>query len=264
MTHQGQSQTLLYVKPVYLFLVCLLLAWPLYSQPANPSDPYGIDAVYYLTGRFNPARHPAFATTASYGIPDSGSPTYLRREALKALQQLHRQLQKDMPDTPFWIQSGTRTFARQKKIWEAKWYGRIPVGGIRLNTVKDPVQRARRILTYSSMPGTSRHHWGTDFDINILEVDYYRSGKGKRLFQWMLDNAPKYGFCLVYTEDRTGGYHFEPWHWSYQPLASRFVKDWEDLYHKKKINGRHLTFAGSRSTFIMAPEYVGSINAACR
>ncbi len=241
---------------------CIL---PLCSQPAGAPDLYGdIDPTSYLTGQFAPDRHPAFATAASYGIPDRGRGIYLRREALEAIQKMYAQIQKDLPGVPFWVQSGTRNFASQKSIWESKWNGNVAVGGIRLNTVKDPVERARRILTYSSMPGTSRHHWGTDFDINSLTVDYYRSGEGKKLYQWMLAHAPKYGFCLVYTEGRKKGYEFEPWHWSFKPLSAPLIKDWERLHKEKKIKGDDLKFAGAPSAFSLAPEYVGSINAECR
>lgn len=238
---------------------------PLCSQPASTQDLYGdMDPAVYLTGRFAPDRHPAFATAASYGIPDGGRSIYLRREALQAIKKMYAQIQKDLPGVPFWVQSGTRNFVSQKSIWESKWNGHVAVGGIRLNTVKDPVERARRILTYSSMPGTSRHHWGTDFDINELTVTYYQSGEGAKLYQWMLANASKYGFCLVYNKGRSSGYQFEPWHWSYKPLASTFLKDWERLYQEKKIMVDHLKFAGSNSVFSLAPEYVGSINAECR
>lgn len=169
----------------------------------------------------------------------------------------------DLPHQTFWVQSGTRNFASQKSIWESKWNGNTPVGGVRLNTVKNPLERARRILSYSSMPGTSRHHWGTDFDINELTPTYYTRGEGKQLYAWLLKNASGFGFCLPYSEGRSAGYEFEPWHWSYRPLASQFTAEWERL-HKQGRLAPDMNFDGAREAVSLAPVYVTSISPDCR
>ena len=33
------------------------------------------------------------------------------------------------------------------------------------------------------MPSTSRHHWGTDLDLNNLNNSYFTSGKGKKIYK---------------------------------------------------------------------------------
>lgn len=236
-------------------------------MPQNPAcaDCYGpVNAEQYLTGQFDPYKHPAFTTLAGAGIPDRGRGVILRKETVLALKGLFDEMKKDLPRQVFWVQSGTRNFASQKSIWESKWNGSMSVEGIRLNTIRDPLDKARRILRYSSMPGTSRHHWGTDFDINELTVDYYTQGSGQALYAWMLAHAPSHGFCLVYTQGRSAGYQFEPWHWSYRPLSSRFLKDWEALHQEQKISAKDIHFSGSDQAFSLAGVYAGSVSAACR
>ena len=61
----------------------------------------------------------------------------------------------------------------------------------------DSLKAAKTILLYSSMPTTSRHHWGTDMDINSLENSYFASGQGLKEYTWLKKNAAKFGFCQV-------------------------------------------------------------------
>ena len=163
------------------------------------------------------------------------------------------------------IASSYRSFDRQLAIFNAKVSGARTVhdddGAIVAMEALTPVQQLHAILRFSALPGTSRHHWGTDFDINSLNPAYYRNGTGKVIYDWMLANAPDFGFCLVYTEDRDGGYQWEPWHWSFRPLSSSMLRDWNELYEAKKIR---TSFAGSDSAFHLAPEYVNTIGAACK
>ncbi|HEY0612313.1 MAG TPA: DUF4157 domain-containing protein, partial [Chitinophaga sp.] len=89
-------------------------------------------------------------------------------------------------------------------------------------------ERLDIILKYSALPGTSRHHWGTEVDINSTNVDAWKEpAKPKKdslfeLDKWMKDNAPAVGLIQSYSPDRkdkSGGYNDEPWHYSYAPIA---------------------------------------------
>lgn len=163
------------------------------------------------------------------------------------------------------IVSGARNFARQKGIWEAKWNGERLVEGKNLaKEVHDPVERARLILLYSSMPSTSRHHWGTDIDINDLNDSYFLSGKGKKEYEWLQAHAPEYGFCQVYSpkgDVRPYGYEEEKWHWSYMPVASQLLKNYTSQVKAEDIKG----FAGSEvgADLKVIERYVNGINPAC-
>ena len=97
-------------------------------------------------------------------------------------------------------------------------------------------------MLWSSMPSTSRHHWGTDIDINGFD-DYFdgENEKSNKEYQWLRTNAYKFGFCQVYTKKgekgRTTGYNEEKWHWSYMPLSSDYLKQYKELINYKNING---------------------------
>jgi LAS superfamily LD-carboxypeptidase LdcB len=141
------------------------------------------------------------------------------------------------------IISATRNFEAQKRIWENKWEGRTQVEGKNLTTVKDAKQRARLILLYSSMPSTSRHHWGTDMDLNSLENSFFESGQGLKIYKWLTAHGAEYGFCQPYTSKTGGrmGYEEEKWHWSYLPLSGLFLDEYKMQVTYKDIKG----FAGS-------------------
>jgi zinc D-Ala-D-Ala carboxypeptidase len=213
----------------------------------------------YLTGRFVPARSELFECLNDAGIPTSEWRQYLRREAAGALKKMYADFRKANPKAPFWVQSSTRSFSDQKAIWDGKWVGP------RFASEKDPLKKALAILKYSSMPGTSRHHWGTDFDLNVLNNAYYESGEGMVLYRWMTENAGRYGFCQPYTSGRKGGYSEEKWHWSYRPLAAALLARWNDLYRKDPaVFSRAGLFSGSDTSGHLAPEYVNTISDSCR
>lgn len=119
------------------------------------------------------------------------------------------------------VLSAFRSFDHQRSIWNRKWQEREANGDL-----SQPEARARDIMRYSSMPGTSRHHWGTDLDLNDLTNGYFDTAEGKRVYDWMKANAAEYGFCEVYSArdgKRETGYEPERWHWSFIPTASRYL-----------------------------------------
>jgi LAS superfamily LD-carboxypeptidase LdcB len=159
-----------------------------------------------------------------------------------------------------------RNFAAQKSIWEAKWNGKRKVSGMDLSrAMPEPEERALKILEYSSMPGTSRHHWGTDIDLNALNNRFFAEGKGKKIYDWLLAHAHKYGFCQVYTEhgpDRPFGYNEEKWHWSYMPLASQFLEQYNEKISYAKLGG--FEGAAVARDIEAIRKYVNGIASRCR
>jgi len=156
------------------------------------------------------------------------------------------------------IVSGARNYYSQKSIWERKFKNNRSKG---LN----PLENARKILRYSSMPSTSRHHWGTDIDINSLEPSYFESGQGKREYDWLVNNADRFGFCQVYTDfnnkDRDSGYQNEAWHWSFIPKANIYLKEYNKRINYNDIDG----FMGSElaKDLSMISDYVNGISNDC-
>lgn len=192
-----------------------------------------------LLGRFDPAKSADFSKiSATYGS-GSGLGAYLHTECLEAFKKMYAAAKAE--GVQLKIISATRNFYRQKQIWEAKWNGQRKVGGKNLSTtIPDPAERATKILLYSSMPGTSRHHWGTDMDINQLENAYFEKGKGLKEYTWLVENAASFGFGQPYSAkgtERPDGYEEEKWHWSYLPIAKKYLKAYGHQINPEDILG---------------------------
>ncbi len=73
--------------------------------------------------------------------------------------------------------------------------------------------------TYSARPGHSEHQTGLAVDVDNGKEIYTDFGETKE-FDWMKENAYKYGFILRYTKDTEWitGYKDEPWHYRYVGL----------------------------------------------
>ncbi len=189
---------------------------------------------------------------------------YLQRATLDAFAQMYAAAKKDGLELK--IISAFRSFVHQKSIWEAKWNGQRKVNGQQLNVaLPDPEARALKILNYSSMPGSSRHHWGTDLDLNALENSYFEKGQGLKLYHWLQVHAADYGFCQVYSEkerNQRTGYEEEKWHWSYLPLAQEYLKQFNEKIKSSDISGFDGSEVAKEVHIISA--YVNGINPACK
>ena len=114
------------------------------------------------------------------------------------------------------------------------------------------------------MPGTSRHHWGTDIDLNAFTNSYFESGKGLKLYQWLQAHAGDYGFCQPYTAKgpaRPFGYHEEKWHWSYLPVSEVLLNEAKTSLNNAMIQG----FEGAEAaqSIDVVAKYVLGINPLC-
>lgn len=136
------------------------------------------------------------------------------------------------------VASSFRSYERQLAIFNGKWRGERPVlddfdrALIRQHYSEE--QWLHRILRFSALPGTSRHHWGTDIDIfdptripvgeslQLIPSEYRNGGIFEDLTQWLDERIAAddcEGFFRPYDRDR-GGVSEEPWHLSYEPVAS--------------------------------------------
>jgi LAS superfamily LD-carboxypeptidase LdcB len=215
----------------------------------------------YLLGHFDPAKDLRFVQLTSTYAQGSALNGFLRKETFEAFQKMREAAKKD--GINLFIISATRNFDSQKKIWENKWNGKTKVEGKDLTTISDLKARARLILLYSSMPGTSRHHWGTDMDLNSLDNNYFLKGDGLKIYQWLLTHASEYGFCQPYSPKDNGrkGYEEEKWHWSYLPLSKLFLDEYKNkITSYSDIAG----FEGSEQALLLniITDYVDGV--ACR
>jgi zinc D-Ala-D-Ala carboxypeptidase len=217
--------------------VLLLTAALFAAKAVNKVQEPERGTISFLTGKFDPGKHPDFSIIpAQY---TNKSEIYLQTEVLNAFIKMSEHASRD--GVKLQIISATRGFAAQKVIWEAKFQGKRPVEGMDLSrTSLSDIEKSLKIMRFSSMPGTSRHHWGTDFDLNALEDEYFQKGEGKRVYQWLVKNAPDYGFCQPYSAKGPGretGYEEEKWHWSYKPLSALYTRAYVKLVSYSDLTG---------------------------
>ncbi len=136
------------------------------------------------------------------------------------------------------IVSSYRGFHRQLSIWNRKWTGELPL----LDENDQPLdthsltdeQKVYAILTWSALPGGSRHHWGTDLDVfdkatvdacggklDLVDAEYREGGPCFALANWMDAHLAEHGFVRPFLQNN-GGVATELWHLSYAPTAARF------------------------------------------
>lgn len=270
-----KCHTLYKLVLLYLYLVVLLACRPSAPQPmvevaqAPQSVPvmtkqYHPDyTVDYLTGKFDPALQDSFVLIDARLADRVG--LRMRSEAYRQYVQMHDAAARD--GVKLVIRSATRNHDYQRAIWEKKWSGQTTLsdGTNAAKDIKGDVDRAIKILEYSSMPGTSRHHWGTDIDLNAFTNSYFEQGEGAVVYQWLLDHASDYGYERPYTArdiDRPAGYQEEKWHWSYLPLSLRMTQDAARQLHDTLITG----FEGDHTAPLIGvvDNYVLGINSKCK
>jgi len=178
----------------------------------------------FLMGKFDPAKHSNFVFVEKKYASKGGM--RLQKETYEAFKQMEAAAKQDGINLV--IKSATRNFFSQKNIWEAKWMGKRKTTGVKdiKKEFPNPKDRALKILEFSSMPSTSRHHWGTDLDLNNFTNKYFESGQGKKEYDWLVKHAADFGFYQPYSKKdaaRPHGYNEEKWHWSYLPLSKKYI-----------------------------------------
>lgn len=150
----------------------------------------------------------------------------MQEEVYEAYERMRQAAAKEGIDIK--VVSAHRSYHRQREIWNAK-YKTLTLQGL---PAKDAIQE---IITYSTLPGTSRHHWGTDIDIIdnanpqsgdvLLAEKFYGDGPSSALRSWMNRNAADYGFLEVYTDHpNRKGFAHEPWHYTYHSLSKAYLE----------------------------------------
>lgn len=166
----------------------------------------------------------------------------LRKEAYDAFMKLKTEALKS--DIRIQVVSSYRDYNHQNRIWKRKYNRNINIG-------LSPEESIKKIIEYSTIPGTSRHHWATDIDIidanasqpsSVLQPRHFENnGCYKTLKLWMDDNASAFGFHLVYTNvPNRKGFKYEPWHYSYKPLSSIYLSQYKNLNIKDIITNESL------------------------
>ena len=177
--------------------------------------------------------------------PLFGAGYRLRKDAADAFKEMRSSaLQKGID---IYSQSSYRGYASQEGIWTRK-YSAFTKGGLA------PIKAIEKIIEYSTIPGTSRHHWGTDLDITdknqptpsdpLLARHFEKGGCYEVLKNWLNENAETFGFYEVYTNTPgRRGFKYEPWHFSYKPLSQVMLKEYKEIDLKALL--QHINLPGS-------------------
>ena len=160
------------------------------------------------------------------------------------------------------VASSFRSFERQLLIWNDKAAGNRPVlddAGLPIDIVLlSDKEKMFAILRWSALPGVSRHHWGTDFDVYDaarITPDYKlqltldeteRGGPFEKFHQWLtteLENN-SHGFFRPYLAE-VGGIAPEPWHLSYAPVANQYAIQLNETILRAKIQSTDIALKDS-------------------
>jgi LAS superfamily LD-carboxypeptidase LdcB len=165
--------------------------------------------------------------------------------------------------------SGFRDFERQLAIWNGKFRGERPMQdrhGAKLDALMlPPARRVEAICWWSALPGASRHHWGSDFDVmdraalpegyqfQVVPAEYAPGGPFARLTTWLDAHMHGFGFFRPYDTDR-GGVRPEPWHLSHAAVAARAERALDpgalrEVLSAVNIDGRAEILAGLDAHF---------------
>lgn len=91
--------------------------------------------------------------------------------------------------------------------------------------------------TYSARAGYSEHQTGLAVDVDNAKISYTKFGQTDE-FEWMKENAHKYGYILRYTKENEfiTGYKNEPWHYRYvgieiaTKMKNENISSYEEYY----------------------------------
>ncbi len=191
-----------------------------YEQYMNPSERDGfltlINKVQTIVADSVPEDLVSVPTEYTY----YGKSVQLRETAEKALEAMMIEMYAAGFDDIF-VTSGYRSYNYQASLFE-NYVAEEMASGI------SRAEAEKIVETYSARPGTSEHQSGLCVDL----ISKYMSGLNESfadndVYEWLCENAWKFGFILRFPQDKTAetGYSFEPWHY-------RFV----GRYHAARIH----------------------------
>lgn len=156
-----------------------------------------------LTNKQNPLSKDYIPPNLRVVNVPSNKTIYIEEETAKAIELMFEKAKKD--NINIMLASGYRSYDYQVNL-----FGR-QVKRLGLEKANDLVAKA----------GQSEHQTGFVVDISSKSVGYVLEEEFENTeeFNWLMENAPDFGFILRYLKDKTNitGYLYEPWHY-------RFVK----------------------------------------
>lgn len=166
-----------------------------------------INKYYKLKDGYEPNDLTIVSTKYSWGA--SGSQK-LVKEAYDAYIKMHEDAQKE--DIYLMISLSYRSHDEQNRIYE-----------MYKNSHSDAY--ADKI---AARPGHSDHETGLSFDVFSLQDTMQSEFKDTKTFEWLKNNAYKYGFIIRYPEgkEKITGFEYEPWHYRYVGIdAAKYITE---------------------------------------
>lgn len=188
--------------------------------------------------------------TTEHLVPLEGTNVLLHKDILRDFNKLKQAAREEGFELD--VASGFRSYDCQKLIWDAKARGERKLLDDKGKELKfselSPIEVMHSILRWSALPGASRHHWGTDFDVfnsktqSREEVELTTSectgnGPAAEFHDWLdsqISQKASFGFYRPYRED-LGGVAPERWHLSYAPLSDKYMVEYTSSLFKKNI-----------------------------
>lgn len=161
-----------------------------------------------------------------------GSGLLIHKDMKSSLQELIR----EGKEKGFSIQvaSAYRDYEKQRTIWNAKASGKRKIYNRSEELVDfqnaSPKEILEAIMSWSAIPGASRHHWGTEIDIfdescrsrEDLELSVKEcSDHFSKMYEWIDSKLSALPFHRPYEND-LGGVAREPWHLSFTAKSIEF------------------------------------------
>lgn len=182
-------------------------------SPNQEDNTILVNKFYYIDSNFTPSNLTNINSKYQVGGKQ------LTKEATEAFNKMAQ----DAKEEGYTIRavSTYRSFSYQKNLYN--------------NYVKkDGVEKAD---TYSARAGFSEHQTGLAVDVDNVNLNYTKFGQTKE-FEWMKENAHKYGYILRYTIENEfiTGYKNEPWHYRYvgidvaTQMKNENISSYEEYY----------------------------------
>ena len=174
-------------------------------------------------------------------VKDESINRFFHKEVYQDFIQLKEEAGQDGID--IYVVSSFRSFSDQLNIWNAKAKGErklLSDNGEELRFIDlSPTEVMFAILRWSALPGASRHHWGTDFDlvdknswpknyeVQLIPQEFEEAGHFHKFTNWMNEkiNSNTCKFFRPYSEDKNGVAP-ELWHFSHKEVSEKLSQQY--------------------------------------
>lgn len=195
-----------------------------------------------------------------YGLRDPKSADFVEIEGYpvdKKVLPFYNKLKEILAKDGFRLrmESAYRPFERQLSIWNRKASGELKLldaQGLPMERPQDEEQLMFAILTWSALPGASRHHLGSDLDVvdgnacpegyevelTPAECEGMFAPFHNRLSE-LIESGESAGFKRVFVPGR-GKIQPEKWHIAHLPTSRRYLENFSlgrlrQIYEKTNI-----------------------------